>query len=240
MPCCSSDGCSSTAVPPDGRYRRILMVALAINLALFLGEVAAGLASGSVSLQADALDFLADSANYAISLFVLTKTLQLRARASLVKGLCMAGFGAWVVGSTVWHALHASLPVASTMGLVGVVALLANGAVFGLLWAYRSGDSNMRSAWICSRNDVLGNLAVLLAALGVFGTGRGLAGHHRRRHHGRACFARCRAGHPTRGGRTPPAGRQRPGERSIGDVDGRARGVYSESRQDLNAAALMR
>ena len=140
---------------------------------MFLVEIGAGLAAGSASLQADALDFLGDAANYAISLFVVGMALRYRSTAALLKGLTMAAFGAWVIGVTFWHAWHETLPRAFAMGAVGSAALLANVWSFGLLWAYREGDANMRSAWVCSRNDVLGNLAVLLAALGVFGTGTG-------------------------------------------------------------------
>jgi Co/Zn/Cd efflux system component len=93
--------------------------------------------------------------------------------AAFAKGASMGVFGLWVIGVTAWHAVHGTLPNAVTMGAVGLAALLANAATFGLLWAYRNGDANMRSVWICSRNDVIGNLAVLLAALGVFGTGTG-------------------------------------------------------------------
>jgi Co/Zn/Cd efflux system component len=99
--------------------------------------------------------------------------LRYRATAALLKGATMAAFGLWVIGVTVWHAWQQTLPQAFTMGAVGSVALLANLVSFALLWAYREGDANMRSAWICTRNDVVGNLAVLLAALGVFGTGAG-------------------------------------------------------------------
>ncbi len=154
-------------------YRRVLWAVLAINAAMFAVEVIAGLAAGSAALQADALDFLGDAANYAISLFVVGMALRYRASAALAKGATMAAFGLWVIGTVVWHAWHGTLPSAFTMGTVGLAALLANAATFGLLWAYRHGDANMRSAWICTRNDVLGNLAVLLAALGVFGTGTG-------------------------------------------------------------------
>jgi len=146
---------------------------LAINAAMFAVEVAAGLAAGSASLQADALDFLGDAGNYAISLFVVGMALHYRALAALLKGATMGVFGVWVLGVTAWHIWHGTLPEAFTMGAVGTAALLANAISFGLLWAYRGGDSNMRSAWICTRNDVLGNLAVLLAALGVLGTGTG-------------------------------------------------------------------
>jgi Co/Zn/Cd efflux system component len=154
-------------------YKRVLWTALGINAAMFVVEVGAGLASGSASLQADALDFLGDAANYGISLFVVGMALRYRASAALAKGASMGLFGLWVIGTVVWHAWHGTLPHAFTMGAVGVAALAANAASFGLLWAYRDGDANMRSAWICTRNDVLGNLAVLLAALGVFGTGTG-------------------------------------------------------------------
>jgi Co/Zn/Cd efflux system component len=136
-------------------------------------RVAAGLAAGSASLQADALDFLGDAGNYAISLFVVGMALRYRAMAAFAKGATMGVFGLWVLGVAAWHVWHGTLPHAFTMGVVGVVALVASAASFGLLWAYRSGDANMRSAWVCTRNDVLGNLAVLLAAVGVFGMGTG-------------------------------------------------------------------
>jgi Co/Zn/Cd efflux system component len=157
----------------DRRYRRVLWAVLAINALMFLIEVVAGLVSRSASLQADALDFFADAANYGISLFVVGRPLRYRAGAALTKGMTMALFGVWVLGTSVWHAVLGTVPEAMTMGAVGVAALLANAASFALLWRYRAGDSNMRSVWLCSRNDVIGNFAVLLAALGVFGTGTG-------------------------------------------------------------------
>ena len=154
-------------------YRRILWAVLAINAVMFAVEIGAGLAVGSASLQADALDFLGDAGNYAISLFVVGMALRYRAMAALTKGSTMAIFGLWVLAITGWHAWHGTLPHAFTMGAVGFTALAANAASFALLSSHRWGDANMRSAWICTRNDVLGNLAVLLAALGVFGTGTG-------------------------------------------------------------------
>jgi Co/Zn/Cd efflux system component len=157
----------------DARYRRVLWAVFGINAGMFLVEIVAGLAAGSVSLQADALDFLGDAGNYGISLLVVGMALRYRAYAALAKGATMALFGFWVIGATVWHALNGTLPDAVTMGGVGFAALLANAVCLGLLWAYKAGDSNMRSVWLCSRNDVLGNVAVLLAALGVFGTGTG-------------------------------------------------------------------
>jgi Co/Zn/Cd efflux system component len=154
-------------------YRRVLWFVLAINAAMFFVEVGAGLAAGSASLQADALDFLGDAANYGISLLVVGMALRYRALAALAKGATMGAFGLWVVATVIWHAVNGTLPSAFTMSTVGIVALVANAASFGLLWAYRHGDANMRSAWICTRNDVLGNVAVLVAALGVFGSGAG-------------------------------------------------------------------
>lgn len=171
--CCEPSPLKTDPHRSDNRYRRVLWVVLAINAAMFLVEIGAGLAAGSASLQADALDFLGDAANYAISLVVVGMALRYRAGAALAKAATMGAFGLWVIGMVIWHALHGTLPSAFTMGTVGVAALAANAASFGLLWAFREGDANMRSAWICTRNDVLGNLAVLLAAAGVFGTGTG-------------------------------------------------------------------
>ena len=169
--CC----CTSGPDPHRGNaaYRRVLWIVLAINAVMFVVEIGAGLAAGSASLQADALDFLGDAGNYIISLAVLRTALRYRAMAALVKGLTMGAFGLWVVGTVVWHAVMGTVPEPITMGVVGVAALAANGACAVLLYAHRGGDANMQSVWICSRNDVLGNLAVLLAALGVFGTGTG-------------------------------------------------------------------
>jgi Co/Zn/Cd efflux system component len=169
--------CCSHCDLPDPKqttvYRRVLWAVLAINAVMFFVEIGAGLAAGSSSLQADALDFLGDTANYAISLFVVGMALRYRATAALVKGATMGVFGLWVIATVVWHVLHGTLPSAFAMGAIGFAALLANAASFALLWAHRGGDANMRSAWICTRNDVIGNIAVLLAAAGVFGTGTG-------------------------------------------------------------------
>ena len=172
----SASCCSQAQQDPhrgSESYRRVLWGVLAINAAIFGVEVVAGLAAGSASLQADALDFLGDAGNYIISLLVVGMALRYRAMAAFAKGSTMGLFGLWVIGVTAWHAWQGTVPEAFTMGAVGVAALLANAMSFALLWAYREGDSNMRSAWVCTRNDVLGNLAVLLAALGVFGTGTG-------------------------------------------------------------------
>ncbi|MDD0844473.1 cation transporter [Pseudomonas sp. Gutcm_11s] len=166
--CCNHD---TGPAHNDGRYRRILWIALLVNLAMFAVEIGAGLKAGSVSLLADSLDFLGDSANYAISLWVLGMALTWRARAAQLKAASMLAFGIGVLGAALWHWWQGEVPSAPTMGVVGTLALLANLGVAVLLYAYREGDSNMRSVWLCTRNDALGNLAVLAAALGVFGTG---------------------------------------------------------------------
>jgi Co/Zn/Cd efflux system component len=172
--CCDHDsGAGPQNRPDDAAYRRVLWAVLALNATMFVVEVAAGLAAGSASLQADALDFLGDAANYGVSLFVVGMALRYRAKAAVAKGASMGLFGLWVIGTVVWHALHGTVPEPLTMGAIGFVALAVNAATFGLLYAFRGGDANMRSAWICTRNDVLGNLAVLLAAAGVLGTGTG-------------------------------------------------------------------
>ena len=148
-----------------------MWIAFAINVVMFAGEIGAGIASGSRSLQADALDFLGDAANYAISLGVAGMALGWRSRAALLKGGTILAFGLYVLVTTILAALDGTVPHAGTMGIVGIIALVANGSVALMLYRYRSGDANMRSVWICSRNDAIGNLAVLLAAAGVIGTG---------------------------------------------------------------------
>lgn len=153
-------------------YCRILWIALVINAAMFLVEIGAGYQSGSLSLLADAIDFAGDAANYAVSLAVLSAALAWRARAALVKALAMVVFGLFVLGQAVWRLGTDGVPVAFTVGMIGVLALVANLSVASMLYAYREGDANMRSVWLCSRNDALGNLAVIAAALGVFGTGK--------------------------------------------------------------------
>lgn len=174
MACCHDAQCRAS---PDRlntpEWRRALWIALAVNAVMFATEVVAGLAAGSASLQADAVDFLGDAANYAVSLGVAGMGVAWRARAAFLKGVSLAALGLWVAGTTVLHAWLGTLPRAEVMGVVGLLALFSNGAVAVMLYRYRAGDANMRSVWICSRNDALGNLAVLLAAGGVFGTGTG-------------------------------------------------------------------
>lgn len=170
-----SDGHShdhdSSGVARDPKYRKILWFALVVNAAMFAIELGAGFRSGSVSLLADAIDFLGDAANYGVSLAVLTMAMAWRSKAALVKGACMLGFGLFVLGRAIWAAQTGVVPEAATMGVIGLLALSANVAVAVLLYNYRTGDANMRSVWLCSRNDAFGNIAVMLAAFGVFGTG---------------------------------------------------------------------
>ena len=169
--CCG--GCEVPPSSPDTSWRRVLWIALMINAAMFAIEIVAGVTAQSAALRADALDFLGDSANYAISLGVAGLALHWRARAALLKGGSLLLLGLWVFGSTVWMAFSGALPQAETMGGIGLFALAANLVCAVMLWRHRDGDANRRSVWICSRNDAIGNLAVVAAALGVFGTGTG-------------------------------------------------------------------
>ena len=154
------------------RWRLILWIALVANAVMCIVEIIAGVAADSRALQADALDFFGDAANYAISLGVAGMALAWRAKAALVKAATMLAFGLWVIGYAVYGLVVGSNPEPHTMGLIGTLALMINVAVALLLFRYREGDANMRSVWICSRNDAIGNIAVLGAAVGVFGTGR--------------------------------------------------------------------
>ncbi|MCK1317536.1 cation transporter [Bradyrhizobium sp. 23] len=172
--CCNDELCSpGRPAASNSGWRRVLWIALAVNAVMFLAEIGSGIAAGSASLQADALDFLGDTANYAISLWVAGMVLVWRARAALLKSITLLALALWVIGITAFQAWSGTLPKAEVMGVVGVLALVSNAAVALMLFRYRAGDANMRSVWICSRNDVIGNLAVLSAAAGVFGTGTG-------------------------------------------------------------------
>lgn len=171
---CCSGGCSADKPPVDPVYRRILWIALVVNALMFGVELVGGWASGSVSLLADAVDFFGDAANYGISLFVLGLAPVWRSRTALVKGATMGVYGVFVIGTALWRLAAGTVPVAETMGAIGFAALAANGLVAVLLFAYRNGDSNMRSVWLCTRNDAIGNVAVMLAALGVWQAESGL------------------------------------------------------------------
>lgn len=167
------NSCASAKPDPsnDPRWRRAVWIALIINATMFGVEIFAGVTAHSAALKADALDFLGDSANYAISLGVAGMVLTWRARAAMLKGATLFALGVWVIGSTGYAAFAGTLPQAETMGIVGGLALAANVAVAFILYRFRSGEANMRSVWICSRNDAIGNVAVVAAAFGVFGTG---------------------------------------------------------------------
>jgi Co/Zn/Cd efflux system component len=168
----SAHCCSAPAAPTvDPRYRRALWVALCVNAGMFVAEWVASWTSGSVSLLADSIDFFGDAANYALSLAVLGMGVAARSKAALFKAACMGAFGVFVVGKALWNLKAGVAPEALTMGVVGLAALVANVGVALMLYRFRGGDANMRSVWICSRNDAIGNVAVMLAALGVFGTG---------------------------------------------------------------------
>lgn len=166
--CCASNSCQSKVTP---RYRRALWIALVINAVMFAVELGAGWNAGSVALLADAADFLGDAANYGISLIVLSMAVVWRSRAALVKGATMGIYGVLVLAQATWNGLNGVLPEPHTMGVVGAIALAANVSVAVMLYAFRDGDANMRSVWLCSRNDAIGNVAVILAAGGVFGFG---------------------------------------------------------------------
>jgi Co/Zn/Cd efflux system component len=169
-----SVGCHHHEIDPGGalagRTRQLLWIALVLNAAMFAVEIGAGLAAQSVALQADALDFLGDAATYAISLAVLGRPLRWRAGAAALKGVSLGALGSWVAVATVLSAIAQPLPDHTVMGGIGLLALAVNGAVAAMLYRMRGGDANLRSAWLCSRNDAIGNLAVLAAAIGVFGT----------------------------------------------------------------------
>ncbi|HMN74284.1 MAG TPA: cation transporter [Rhodoblastus sp.] len=173
---CGMDGdsCCPEGVPVfdgvDPRYKRILWTVIGINAAMFFGEMAAGQLAGSQALKADALDFLADTVTYGLSLAVIGASLRTRATAALAKGLSLSIMAMWVFGSTIYHTFVLGLPRAEIMGVVGVLALAANLGSVLLLRPYKDGDANVRSVWLCSRNDAIGNVVVMGAALAVWGT----------------------------------------------------------------------
>lgn len=168
--CCEA-GCSAGAAPPP-RYRKVLWIALAANAVMFFVEFVGSFHAGSAALLADAADFLGDAANYGLSLAVLAQGARRRSRAALVKGVSMGIFGAFVMGRAAWGTLSGLPPEPTTMGIVALLALATNLGVAVLLYAFRGGDANMRSVWLCSRNDAIGNLLVLAAAWGVLQTGQ--------------------------------------------------------------------
>lgn len=171
MPGCSTCHDHQPAQSVSPTYKKVLWVALVVNLGMFIVEVASGLKAGSVSLLADSLDFFGDAANYAVSLFVLGMALSIRAKAALVKGATLGIFGVGVLTYTAYRLWTGQVPEPLTMGVVAVLALVANVAVALMLYKWREGDSNMQSVWLCSRNDAIGNVAVVAAAGLVAWTG---------------------------------------------------------------------
>jgi cation diffusion facilitator family transporter len=166
--------CCGSGVKFDGLstdYKRRLWLVIAINASMFLIEMGAGALAGSNALRADALDFLADSVTYGISLAVIGASVRTRAWAAIGKAASLSGMSLWVLAMTAYHVLIAGMPRAEIMGGVGFLALAANAASVLLLLRYKDGDANVRSVWLCSRNDAIGNIAVMLAALAVWATG---------------------------------------------------------------------
>ena len=168
--CCGSDT-KFDGVSAD--YKRRLWLVIAINALMFVVEMSAGRLAQSQALQADALDFLGDALTYGLSLAVIGASISVRTTAALFKGISLLAVGAWVFGSTVYRVFYADVPSAEIMGWIGFLALIANCASVLLLMNYKDGDANVRSVWLCSRNDAIGNIAVMLAALGVWGTATG-------------------------------------------------------------------
>lgn len=174
---CHDTGCGCTGNVRfeglDPSYKRVLWIVIALNASMFLVEMGGGVLAGSQALQADALDFLGDTLTYGMSLAVIGQSLQVRSTAAMIKGVSLALMGLWVFGSTVWHTFVMGVPRAEVMGLIGFLALVTNLASVLLLMRYKDGDANVRSVWLCSRNDAIGNVAVMIAALGVWGTATG-------------------------------------------------------------------
>ena len=157
----------------DPKFRQALIIVIIINFVMFGVEMMAGHISGSQALMADALDFFADGITYTISLIVIGMALRVRSIAAMAKGISLLMMGLWVMGSTIYDVFFLVTPKAEIMGVIGFMALVANLASVLILMRWRDGDANIRSVWLCSRNDAIGNVAVMLAAVGVFGTGTG-------------------------------------------------------------------
>jgi Co/Zn/Cd efflux system component len=165
---CCEGGASFEGLSAD--YRRRLWAVIAINAAMFLVELIGGVLAGSQALQADALDFLGDTLTYGISLAVIGMSSRARATAALFKGASLTLMGLWVFGSTAYHVFVLGVPRAEMMGAIGFLALAANVTSVLILIKYKDGDANVRSVWLCSRNDAIGNVTVMIAALAVWGT----------------------------------------------------------------------
>ena len=169
--CCDDKSCEIDAL--RGRQSTTLKAVLGINAVMFVVELTAGIMAASVALIADSLDMLGDALVYGFSLYVVARGARMKALAALFKGAIMAGFGLFVLGQVIYRILVPELPVYETIGIVGALALAANALCLGLLWRHRADDINMRSVWLCSRNDIVANVSVLFAAAGVWMTGSG-------------------------------------------------------------------
>lgn len=165
---CCGNGLEIKINEVNKNFKRVLWIALVLNFSMFILENFHGLLSQSLSLRADAIDFLGDSANYFITLFVLSSAIKMRAMVSLFKAIFMFSFGLWVLVEAIFRFSGDALPNPFTMTWVGLLALVVNGSVAFLLYRFRGGDSNMQSVWLCSRNDAIGNVAVVLASAGVY------------------------------------------------------------------------
>jgi Co/Zn/Cd efflux system component len=168
-----SCGCEVTFDGLSRDYKARLWAVMALNAGMFAVEMGGGAMAGSQALQADSLDFLGDTLTYAMSLAVIGLSLKVRASAALIKAATLALMGLWVFGSTVWHVFVLGTPRAEVMGMIGFLALAVNVASVLILIKYKDGDANVRSVWLCSRNDAIGNVAVMLAALGVWSSASG-------------------------------------------------------------------
>lgn len=171
MSACCSGGCPTAFAARAARLRRILWIALVANAAMFVVEAGASWLAQSTALLADAVDFFADAANYGVSLMALSAGALWRSRVALAKGWTMAAYGVVVLSVAAFNVWRGASPEPATMATVALAALVINVCVAALLYAFREGDANMRSVWLCSRNDAIGNFAVMVAAAGVFGTG---------------------------------------------------------------------
>lgn len=169
--CCNGKACEIDAL--RGRQSRTLKIVLGINAVMFVVELAAGLLGNSISLVADSLDMLGDAMVYGFSLYVVARSPTMKAKAALLKGVIMAAFGLFVLGQAIYRIVFPQLPVFEAIGAIGLLALAANSTCFFLLWRHRADDINMSSVWLCSRNDIIANISVLFAAIGVWLTRSG-------------------------------------------------------------------
>jgi Co/Zn/Cd efflux system component len=164
--CCNDKACEIEAL--RNRQSLVLKIVLGINAVMFIVELIAGLMGGSVSLVADSLDMLGDTLVYGFSIYVIARGAKMKANAALFKGGIMATFGFFVLGQAVYKILFPQVPVFEVIGIIGLLALAANSICFALLWRHRADDINMSSVWLCSRNDIIANISVLIAAAGVW------------------------------------------------------------------------